>query len=179
MMLQIKLGSAECHSVKQDIITISYLRKFKKTFTFLSYFNLFKVCRKCKHVIICKDHGTTPTPSYKYYILLYYLYIETKQVDLNVKYLKIRTNLVLVKSCYILGVTWISSLNVNIHMNVLNQSSEVIIIYQILTIKWPLYPYCFIVKNNKTQTLRSNNNHLAAFTKVQVSPPPPPFLIGL
>lgn len=105
MMLQIKLGSAECHSVKQDIITISYLRKFKKTFTFLSYFNLFKVCRKCKHVIICKDHGTTPTPSYKYYILLYYLNTETKQIGLNVKYLKIRITLVLVKSCYLFGVT--------------------------------------------------------------------------
>lgn len=42
MMLQIKLGSAECHSVKQDIITISYLRKLKKHLLFC----LISICLK-------------------------------------------------------------------------------------------------------------------------------------
>lgn len=69
----VKLRFCTISYVKQGITAISYLRKFLKTFTFLPYFNLFKVFFffKCKHVILCKDPGTTQTPtcSYKYYLL--------------------------------------------------------------------------------------------------------------
>lgn len=96
-------GSVQYHRVKQDIIMICYLRKFLKTFTFLFYFNLFKVCKKkCKHVIVCKDPGTTQTPtsSYKYYLLFILLmYCNKIEISLNFKYLKtifvpLRTNIV-------------------------------------------------------------------------------------
>lgn len=65
------------------------------------------------------------------------------------------------------------------YMKCFKMKFRCITIYQTLTIKWPLYHYCFIVKNNKKQILRLNNNQLAAFTKVQVSSSPPPFIIGL
>lgn len=97
MILQTNSGSVQYHNVKQDIIAISYLRKFLKTFTFLFYFNLFKVFFfffffKCKHVIVCKGPGTTQTPtsSYKYYHLFVLLrYYNKIEVGLNLKYLEI------------------------------------------------------------------------------------------